>query len=97
VPKEKPVDTIATSTSSDLPDPHIGPGDGNDPGNPATETLPCRKLTDKLYECLAHSTSCSEQFPFGSRKFCLWLLKNFATAESTTLPCKQSGVKKQAD
>lgn len=55
-------------------------------GESCEAQLPCRKLTDKLYECLA-VCNCSFKLLFGKTSFCSWILHNHAELPGKKPPC----------
>jgi hypothetical protein len=61
---------------------------------PPTSHARFKKISEKLYECLVVGNFCKSRFSFGTRPFCLWLLKNEAGRTEENLPCPQ---KKEID
>lgn len=68
------------------PEPECRPAVMAEQGAPDGDPPPCRKLTDKLYECLA-AGNCSFKLLFGTTSFCSWLLHNHAQFPAKKPPC----------
>jgi hypothetical protein len=46
-----------------------------------------RKITERLYECLALDINCSYRFPFGISHYCSWLLAKHSDKSILNIPC----------
>jgi hypothetical protein len=51
-----------------------------------------RKITAKLYQCLASDISCGHKVPFGNKCYCTWLLGSDAGRTEGDFPCEKEGV-----
>jgi hypothetical protein len=73
-------------------------GDSHPQENGERSTTPARpvrfkKISEKLYECLVVGNFCKNRFSFGTRPFCLWLLKTEDNRTEENLPCSQDDQK----
>jgi hypothetical protein len=48
-----------------------------------------KKVTDKLYRCLALELACKHRFSFGAKNFCSWLLRSETGHSENNFPCVQ--------
>lgn len=46
-----------------------------------------RKITDKVYHCLADDKTCKYQVAFRVKTFCTWLLQGVETHTHDNFPC----------
>jgi len=57
----------------------------------------CRRITNKLFECLRDKCFCKHRFSFGTKHFCSWLLRSEEDHSELNFPCRQENQQENQD